>query len=106
MHLLLIKAGGFCSEHRHERKLNHFHVLSGELQIHEWPGGELTQDQPDSTALRGGQSKTIPVGNWHSFTAIEETLCLEIYEAAPVEEDIVRRTEGGLSREGQWAGLP
>lgn len=96
VHLLHVNKGGFCSEHRHERKLNHFHVLSGELAIHEWPG-DLGQDQPDTTVLGQGESKSVPVGNWHSFTAREETVCLEIYEAAPVEEDIIRRTTGGMN---------
>jgi quercetin dioxygenase-like cupin family protein len=92
----LVNKGGYCSEHRHERKLNHFHVISGRLAVHEWPGGGLDQDQPDTTTLGAGESKTVPVGNWHSFAAAEDTLCLEIYEAAPVEEDIVRRTVGGV----------
>lgn len=112
VHLLRIEQGGFCSEHRHERKLNHFFVLSGRLQIHEWPGGELKQDQPDTTTLEAGQSKTIPLGVWHSFTALQPTVCLEIYEAAPVEEDIIRRSEGGViaglekKEAKEWAGLP
>lgn len=97
VHLLLVNKGGFCSEHRHERKLNHFNVLSGRLAIHEWPGGGVVQDQPDTTILTAGESKTVPVGNWHSFTAQEQTLCMEIYEAAPVEEDIIRRTTGGMN---------
>jgi mannose-6-phosphate isomerase-like protein (cupin superfamily) len=95
-HLLHVNKGGFCSEHRHERKLNHFFVLSGRLAVHEWSGGGLTQDQPDTTMLGSGESMRVPVGNWHSFTAVEDTVCLELYEAAPVEEDIVRRTTGGL----------
>jgi mannose-6-phosphate isomerase-like protein (cupin superfamily) len=106
IHLLRIDAGGFCSEHRHERKLNHFHVLSGRLMIHEWPG-DAGQDQPDTTRLESGQSRTIPVGEWHSFTAKEPCTCLEVYEAAPVEEDIIRRTVGGnINLGGNEAGLP
>jgi len=76
--------------------LNHFHVLSGSLAIHEWPGEGLGQDQPDTTTLGAGESKSVPVGVWHSFTAREDTVCLEMYEAAPVEEDIIRRTTGGM----------
>ena len=50
------------------------------------------------TVLGPGESKTISVGCWHEFQAIEDTLCLEIYEAAPVEEDIERRTVGGRAK--------
>jgi mannose-6-phosphate isomerase-like protein (cupin superfamily) len=107
VHLLRIDAGGFCSEHRHERKLNHFSVLAGTLSIHQWPGGDIGQDQPDRTALRAGDGLTIPVGVWHQFHAIEPTLCLEIYEAAPVEEDIIRRSQGGApGQDPHEAGLP
>jgi mannose-6-phosphate isomerase-like protein (cupin superfamily) len=98
IHLLRINAGGFCSEHRHERKLNHFHVLSGKLFIHLWPAPGLEQDQPDRTTLCPGDSFTVPVGFWHQFAAREETVCLEVYEAAPVEEDIERRSEGGQGK--------
>lgn len=38
---------------------------------------------------------TIPVGVYHQFKAIENTTCLEIYEAAEIDEDIERRTTGG-----------
>ena len=55
----------------------------------------MTQDQPDTTVLTSGESKTIPVGEWHGFKALEPTVCIEIYEAAPVEEDIERRSVGG-----------
>jgi mannose-6-phosphate isomerase-like protein (cupin superfamily) len=96
VHLLRIEAGGFCSEHRHERKVNHFFILSGRLMIFEWPAPPLDQDQPDVSFLESGDSKTIALGVWHSFRAVDTTIALEIYEAAPVEEDIIRRSEGGL----------
>ncbi|MBE3109328.1 MAG: cupin domain-containing protein [Acidobacteria bacterium] len=98
LHLLRIEAGTFCSEHRHERKLNHFYVLSGKLVLHLWPAPGLEQDQPDRTVLIPGDSFTVPVGIWHQFAAREAVVCLEVYEAAPVEEDIERRSEGGIAR--------
>ena len=94
LHLLEIKAGGYCSEHRHERKLNHFYVLSGKLEVTVWLDG----GGKDSTVMEAGQGTAVPVGLWHMFRAVEDTICLEIYEAAPVEEDIVRRTTGGFGR--------
>jgi len=92
LHLLDVKAGGFCSEHKHERKTNHFYVISGRLEVRQW----LTEDgTPDVTMLGAGQDTSVPVGVWHQFYAPIDTVCLEVYEAAPVEEDIIRRNEGG-----------
>lgn len=92
VHVIKVDQGGFCSQHYHHRKANHFHVLSGRFQVHEWPG---EQDTPDTTELTAGQSYTVEAGVWHSFTAMTPCVVLEIYEAAPIEEDIVRRTVGG-----------
>lgn len=69
--------------------------MTGKMLIHQWPAPGVTQDQPDTTVLMAGESKTIPVGEWHGFRALEPTICIEIYEAAPVEEDIIRRNVGG-----------
>jgi len=38
---------------------------------------------------------SIPAGVYHKFRALEDTVCLEIYESAEIEEDIARRTVGG-----------
>lgn len=94
VHLLHLDQGGFCSEHFHHRKINRFHVLTGRLQIHIWPAG-VSQDQPDTTELSDGQGMVVANGIWHSFTAITPCVLLEIYEAAPIEEDIIRRSVGG-----------
>jgi mannose-6-phosphate isomerase-like protein (cupin superfamily) len=91
-HLLEIKAGGYCSEHRHERKTNTFIVLSGRLEVIIWP---VDVAKMDTTVLTSGQVSTIPVGVFHKFHALEDTVCLELYESAEIEEDIVRRTVGG-----------
>lgn len=67
----------------------------------------IGQDQPDTTTLAPGEEATVIPGVWHSFTALVPTLALEIYEAAPVEEDIIRRTQGGCSGNNpNEAGLP
>lgn len=91
-HLLDIKAGGYCSEHRHERKSNVFTVISGRLEVRVWEG---MTNECDSTILGPGQSTAVPVGLFHQFVALEPTVCLEFYEAAEVEEDIKRRSQGG-----------
>jgi len=93
VHLLEIKRGGFCSEHRHARKSNVFTVLSGHLEVRVWPG--LYQNY-DSTIIGPGESSAVPVGLWHQFLAIDDTVCLEVYEAAEIGEDIERRSVGGV----------
>jgi mannose-6-phosphate isomerase-like protein (cupin superfamily) len=92
VHLLEIKKGGFCSEHVHARKINHFIVLGGKLRIKVWEG-----DKPDETILGPGQSTEVPVDTFHQFLADEATICLEIYQAADISEDIGRRTQGGIA---------
>ena len=91
-HLLEIERGGFCSEHRHERKTNTFAVLSGRLEVRVWRD---SFNAFDSTILGPGQSTVVPVGCWHQFLAVDDVTCLEFYEAAGIEEDIKRRTTGG-----------
>lgn len=90
VHLLEITKGGYCSEHLHARKLNKFVVLKGKLEISTWT------DFLDSTVLGPGQTTAINVGVWHRFHALEDTVCLEIYETAEIGEDIERRTRGGI----------
>jgi mannose-6-phosphate isomerase-like protein (cupin superfamily) len=91
-HLLEIKAGAYCSEHRHARKVNHFFVLSGKLEILTW---QALGQPPDRTALGPGEGTDVPAGLWHQFRALEATTALELYEPAPIAEDIERRTTGG-----------
>lgn len=103
VHLLEIRAGGYSSEHKHFRKVNHFHVIRGEMEIVQWPENAV---DPDRTTLRAGDGLTVPVGQWHQFRAITDCLCVETYEAAPVEDDIIRRSVGGSGGDPDEPGLP
>jgi mannose-6-phosphate isomerase-like protein (cupin superfamily) len=62
------------------------------MEVLIWPAGVL---EMDTTVLTSGQVSTIPAGVYHKFRALEDTVCLEIYESAEIEEDIARRTVGG-----------
>lgn len=62
------------------------------MEVLIWPEGVL---KCDTTVLTSENMTTIPAGVFHKFHAIEDTVCLEIYESAEIEEDIVRRTVGG-----------
>jgi len=88
---LKIKAGGYCSEHRHAKKSNQFFVLSGRLAIQIWHG-----NTKDETIIKPGESTTVSPGVFHRFWAITNVECLEIYEVRLEGEDIDRRTVGGI----------
>ena len=88
---LKIKKGGFCSEHRHKMKSNIFFIISGNLKLSIWKEGDIKDD----TVIWTGESSEVPPGVFHSFKALTDVECLEIYEAKLRGEDIERRTQGG-----------
>jgi len=94
VHLLDIKKGGFCSEHRHAQRANKFYVLHGQLEISIWTKDEIC----DKTVLKEGQSTIVPIGAFHKFKGLSEVRCLEIYEVNISAEDIERRTVGGVEK--------
>ena len=62
------------------------------MEVLIWPEGVTKMD---TTVITSGQMSNIPAGVFHKFHALEDTVCLEFYEAAEIEEDIVRRSVGG-----------
>lgn len=93
-HYLKIKAGGFCSEHRHQNKSNTFFIISGELEVHIWKDNKTI----DTTILGAGQTTEVPPGVYHKFHAQTDCECIEIYQVKLQEPDIERRTRGGLRK--------
>lgn len=89
---LKIKAGGYCSEHKHLKKSNQFFVLSGRLAVIIW-NDEINGDE---TIIKPRESTTVPPGVFHKFWAVTNVECLEIYEVRFEDEDIERRTTGGM----------
>jgi mannose-6-phosphate isomerase-like protein (cupin superfamily) len=90
-HLSIIKSG-FCSEHKHSSKYNYFFVLEGELEVTVWNADGFQ----DVTVLTVGQRLTVAPGVFHKFRALKATRALEIYYVKLSENDIERRTHGGL----------
>jgi len=86
-----IKAGGRSSWHRHERKHNAFHVVSGELRVHA---------EPDSCYhAQAGQSVVILAGRRHQFEAISDVELIETYWIDSVDPaDIIREIEVPLGQ--------
>ena len=91
-HYLKIKAGGYCSEHRHHKKSNLFFLIAGRLEIKIW----RERNQIDITILGPGQMSEVPPGFYHKFTALEDCECIEIYQVQLQDPDIERRNKGGL----------
>jgi len=91
-HYLKIKAGGYCSEHRHSKKSNLFFIISGSLEIQIWKENK----QIDRTMLAPGQMSEVPPGVYHKFYAPYDCECIEIYQVKLQENDIERRDRGGI----------
>ncbi|MHA1279801.1 MAG: cupin domain-containing protein [Candidatus Helarchaeota archaeon] len=89
---LKIKKGGFCSEHYHKKKSNMFFIINGNLAIKIWKDDGIT----DETVIWPGESTTVNPGIYHQFRALTDVECLEIYEVELKDEDIFRRTHGGM----------
>jgi len=90
---IYIKAGGQCSKHKHNNKNNIFYVQKGLMKIEIWQQGGLI----DETILSDGQQTIIDCGKYHRFTALSETMALEIYTIKNIEEnDIDRETIGSI----------
>lgn len=92
IHRIEIKQGGFCSTHKHNNKFNAFYMESGSLKINvEQKAYELT----DETIIETGDLTVVKPGLYHSFEALTDCICYEIYWTELDHEDIERRTVGG-----------
>ena len=72
-HYLDIKAGGYCSEHKHAQKENIFYVVEGELEVVCWGEGAAY-----SVVLKPGDGYIVPVDTWHLFKTRLGAKCIEI----------------------------
>jgi mannose-6-phosphate isomerase-like protein (cupin superfamily) len=96
VHILRIRKGGHCSEHQHLHKSNVFVILSGRLEITQWPKGTDVESIEDITILGPDETTDIHPGIWHTFRALEDTVCIELYHGRLFDDDIKRRTQGGV----------
>jgi len=95
-HRIEVKAGGFCSKHKHRFKWNGFFVESGSLQIRVY---KEAYDLEDDTVLNEGDFMQVPPGEYHEFRALEDTVAFELYWAEFNHQDIVRENHGGVASE-------
>ncbi len=95
IHRIAVRAGGYCSKHRHAAKFNAFYVESGRLAVKAW---KTEYDLIDETVLGPGQMTVVPPGEFHEFVAREDTVAFEIYWTTLDPHDIERETCGGVAR--------
>lgn len=93
VHVINVRKGGQCSRHLHTHKHNLFFVSEGVLRIEVWKND---YDLCDVTELQAGQTMVVPPGEYHRFTALEETRALEVYWAESSSSDIKRTDVGSL----------
>jgi mannose-6-phosphate isomerase-like protein (cupin superfamily) len=91
-HRINIANGGYCSKHKHDFKYNFFYVEYGVLEIEVWKDVGVV----DKTVLLAGESTTVAPGQYHRFTATEETSALEVYWVELKAPDIIREDHGGV----------
>ena len=101
LHRLSIKAGGVCSKHKHDFKINGFFIEKGKLLIRTWKDG---QGLIDETTLTDLQYTEIAPPEYHQFEALEDTICYEFYFNYPIFEDIIRETQGFYKKGSQQHG--
>lgn len=87
-----IKKGGRCSKHMHNHKNNIFFIQSGELLIEQWTKEGLV----DSTILKAEDKMEISSQVFHRFTALADTMALEIYYQDIENDDIIREDTGSM----------
>lgn len=95
VHVIRMKPHSWSSEHKHERRANKFHCITGVLTVRQWPG---EYDLVDDTVLAAGQSCEVPPGRWHQMRndSDQPVIALEIYTAEVKDCDIERRNVGGI----------
>lgn len=100
VHELQVKAGGYCSRHRH-RKWNLFHVTSGQLKVELFGVDDLGECLPtpyDDRILNDGDQFRVSPEEFHRFAALTDCTLLEVYWTVNIDhDDIDRADEGGMN---------
>lgn len=105
---LQLVRGTRCSRHWHDERANLFAVISGKIEVQEWPTKLELSVQPEKiircTTLGPGETHTISSGHVHRFRVLESGQLVEVYwpdvEDGQVRfDDIHRLDEGGMDTE-------
>lgn len=92
IHRIEAKAGGYCSQHKHDHKYNAFFVERGCLKITIWKND---YDLIDTTQISDQQMTVVKPKEYHMFEALEDTIAYEIYWVEIQADDIIRKNCGG-----------
>jgi len=96
IHLLTIKPGAKCSQHKHQYKFNCFLCLSGTLFIDVWKNDYKLVD---TTELKPYDFMTVPPNEFHLFrTGRESAEAVEMYYLPGLSDDIIRKTVGRVRK--------
>ena len=95
IHRIEAKKGGYCSVHKHDHKWNIFFVEQGKLKItiHRWDADKPIEDV---IILNKNEMTYVEPGLFHTFEALEDTIAFEIYYVALDQNDISRKSIGGV----------
>ena len=95
--LMIIKEGGFSSDHKHDDMVNKFVLVSGKLKIVSKPLDSGKEVETVLTKL--GDSVAVPPGVLHRFECIEQAVCVESYFPYEPGYDISRNNVGGINED-------
>jgi mannose-6-phosphate isomerase-like protein (cupin superfamily) len=93
IHRIEVNKGGFCSTHKHQHKFNAFYIEEGQLKvtIHQTDYG-----LNDETIMNKGDLTIVKPELFHSFEALTDVVCYEIYWTELDHNDIQRESVGGI----------
>ena len=89
--------GGYCSVHRHLKKVNLFHVLEGRLTVLCFND---MQAVVATYAMRAGDHCVIPAGVWHQFWSRSGCVAQEVYYGT---EEQLLVVHGDIDRNSEFA---
>ena len=92
---IMVKKGGYCSQHDHAHNNNMFYVESGKVKITIYRL-DAEKEIEDITVLETGDATYVESGLYHCFEGLEESVVIEIYWVELDENDIRRRSVGGI----------
>ena len=92
-----VSPGGYCSVHRHTKKVNLFHVLKGKLAIFVFSeDGAIIRTEP----MEAGEWCIIEAGEWHQFWSQKGCLAQEVYYGT---EEQIQVIHGDIDRKKEHA---
>lgn len=89
--ILEFEQGKKCSFHKHSKKNEHFHLLSGKMVLR--VGWNASLEESQEFLLEEGQSYHIPTGLYHQMEALTPSRLLE-FSTTHYEDDSYRSVKG------------